>query len=112
MRLWPAWRKLAGAMWLSLLKRYARRRQAVDAAIDAYLRWREECAAVRNAYRRWTGATAASKPLAFDAYLVALAREERAASVYAGFVGRAGRLAGEVRERSLPTFIESEVSSS
>jgi hypothetical protein len=111
MRLRRERRKLAGAMWLNPIKRYARRRQAVDAALDAYARWREECAAVREAYRRWTGATAASRPLAFDAYLAALAREEYAASVYAGFVGRAGRLAGDLREQSLPTWTESGVSS-
>jgi hypothetical protein len=81
---------------------YLRRRQAVDAAIDAYVRWREERSAVREAYRRWTGAAAASRPVAFDAYLAALAREERAARVYAGFVGRAGRLAGDLRGQSLP----------
>ena len=111
MRLWPAWRNLAGAMWLNPIKRYSRRHQAVDAAIDAHVRWREECAAVREAYRRWTGATVASRSLAFDAYLAALAREERAARVYAAFLGRAGRLASVLRERSLPTWTESGVPS-
>ena len=111
MRLRGAWRKLADAMWLNPIKRYARRRRAMDAAIDAYVSWREECAAVREAYRRWTGATVASRSLAFDAYLAALAREERAARVYAAFIGRAGRLANDLRERSLPTWTEPGVSS-
>jgi hypothetical protein len=98
-------------MWLNPIKRYARRRQAADAAIDAYARWREECAAVREAYARWTGATDASRRLAFEAYRAALAREERAASACASFVGRAGRLAHDIRERSLHTRTESGVPS-
>jgi len=66
---------------------------------------------MREAYRRWTGAAAASRPVAFDAYLAALAREERAARVYAAFLGWAGRRARDLRERSLPTRTESGVSS-
>jgi hypothetical protein len=52
MRLRTERRKLAGAMWLNPIKRFARRGQAVDAAPDAYVRWREECATVRNANLR------------------------------------------------------------
>src|ERR1700758_946898 len=54
----------------------------VNEAIDAYVDWRHECRAVRDAYRRWTSASAADAGLAFEGYLAALRREERAAEVY------------------------------
>ena len=80
-------------MRLKPIRRSARQRALVDAAVVAYTQWRRECAAVRNAYRRWKGASAFERPLAFEAYNAALDREERAAKLYARLMRRARHLA-------------------
>ena len=51
-------RPLRSAMRLKLIRRSARRRALVDAAVTAYAQWRSECAAVRGAYHRWVAAGA------------------------------------------------------
>lgn len=79
-------------MRLKPIRRSARQRALVDAAVAAYTQWRGECAAVRNAYRMWKSASAFDRPLAFDAYNAALDREEGAAKRYARLMRRAGRL--------------------
>lgn len=60
----------------------------MDAALAAYVNWREECIAVRDAYRTWEHASAEDAEVAFDDYEAALYREEHAANVYAGWIGR------------------------
>lgn len=67
------------------LKRSSRaraHRQLVDAVVDGYVTWREESFALDGAYRRWKQAPRPEQPDAFDQYLWALDREERAASEY------------------------------
>jgi hypothetical protein len=80
-------------MRLKPIRRSARQRALVDAAVVAYTQWRWECAAVRNAYRQWKSAGAFDRPLAFVAYNAALDREEGAAKLYARLMRRAGHLA-------------------
>ena len=79
-------------MRLKLIKRSARRRALVDAAVTAYAQWRGECTGVRTAYRRWVAAGAREKVFAFDAYNDALDREEHAAKRYARLIRRAGQI--------------------
>lgn len=57
-------------------------RRLVDAVIDGYVTWREESFAVDVAYRRWKHASSPEQAGAFDQYVFALEREERAASEY------------------------------
>jgi hypothetical protein len=83
-------RALRSAMRLKLIRRSARRRALVDAAVSAYAQWRGECAAVRVAYRRWVAAGAGDNAFAFYAYNDALDREEHAAKRYARLISRAG----------------------
>jgi hypothetical protein len=66
----------------------AHRRARVDAAVAAYTLWRSECDAVRAAYRDWLAASASGERPAFEAYQVALDREERAARTYGGLMSR------------------------
>jgi hypothetical protein len=80
-------------MKLAAIRRLLRRHEKADVAVDAYLRWRRECVAVRGAYRAWVAAGAGSRPLAFDAYIAALDREECAARIYAGLKLRIGQVA-------------------
>src|SRR5580704_1171423 len=75
-----------------VIKRYARQRAQVGAAVTAYAQWRSESAAVRTAYRRWMGAGARGKALAAYAYNDALDREERAADRYARLIRRVGQI--------------------
>lgn len=77
-------------MRLKPTKRAARRSTVAEAAVAAYSQWREECAAVGST--RWASASAVDEPLAFDAYNAALDREQRAATLYARLMGRAGHL--------------------
>jgi hypothetical protein len=70
------------------LKRSAQQRHLLDGALDAYINWREECIAVEDAYRTWAHARAEDVEGAFDDYEAALYREEHAANVYAGWIGR------------------------
>ena len=79
-------------MRLRLIRRSARQRALVDAAVSAYAQWRGECAAVRAAYRRWVAAGAGDDVFAFYAYNEALDREEHAAKRYARLISRAGEL--------------------
>jgi hypothetical protein len=65
------------------------RRQLVDELIDAYVGWREECGALRLSYGRWHASVRRERRLAFAAYVAALDREERAATVYRSFLDRA-----------------------
>ena len=49
----------------------------------ALLLWDLECVALKFSYERWIGAEDHSRAAAYDAYAVALDREERAADHYA-----------------------------
>jgi len=89
-------------MRLKPLRRFRKRRDARERAIDAYVAWREECVAVRTAYLAWRRARAAEAGLAFDAYEAALDREEVAAEVYAALTRRVGRLVEPGLARQLP----------
>lgn len=80
-------------MKLTAIRRLLRRHEKADAAVDAYVRRRHECSAVREAYRTWVSADAGSTPLAFDAYIAAVDREEGAARIYADFRRRIGHVA-------------------
>ncbi|MFL5861418.1 MAG: hypothetical protein ACJ780_11630 [Solirubrobacteraceae bacterium] len=79
-------------MRLKRLRRFRKRRDKVELAVDAYVAWREECVAVRTAYLAWRRARAAEAALAFDAYQAALDPEEVAAEVYAALMRRVGHL--------------------
>ena len=69
------------------------RRRVVEEATGAYLAWWQECTAVRDAYRGWVGAARDEAGQAFDGYVAALEREQRAAEAYAAQVGRVSELA-------------------
>jgi hypothetical protein len=58
----------------------------VDRAMDAYIQWRNECIAVRDAYSHWAAARGTNVALAFQAYAVALDREELASERYAALI--------------------------
>jgi hypothetical protein len=60
----------------------------LDALICVYVSWREECAAVTRAYQDWTAAQAGDGKLAHAAYVAALDREEKAATMYGGLVAQ------------------------
>lgn len=79
-------------MRLNLIKRSARHRARVDAAVTGYTQWRSECTAVRNAYRQWVAAGLSEEAFAFNAYNDALDREEHAAKRYARLIGRARQI--------------------
>jgi hypothetical protein len=89
-------------MRLNPLRRWRKRRDIRERAIDAYVAWREECVAVRSAYLAWRRARAAEAALAFDAYEAALDREEAAAEVYAALMRRVGHLVETGLARQLP----------
>jgi hypothetical protein len=72
------------------LKGSAQQRDLLDVALDAYVNWREECIAVQDAYRTWARASATDAEVAFHDYEAALYREEHAANIYAGCMGRVG----------------------
>jgi len=55
---------------------------AVAATVEAYVMWLEERDAVRDSYERWAGGSSWGSALAFNAFLDALDREERASHVY------------------------------
>jgi hypothetical protein len=67
----------------------ARHTQTVDAVIEGYVSWREESAAVTATYERWSSARSQERSNAFQAYVAALDREERAASAYQHLVAHA-----------------------
>ena len=85
-------RPLRSAMRLKLIRRSARQRALVDAAVSAYSQWRGECTSVRTAYRRWVTTSGEDNVLAFRAYTEALDREEHAAKRYARLISRAGEI--------------------
>jgi hypothetical protein len=68
-------------------------KRLVDGLIDAYVSWREACLQVKDAYSCWATERGQGATSAFGRYMAALDREERAAEVYAGLVGRVGLLA-------------------
>ena len=80
-------------MRLRKLRRLMKRRSEAELTIDAYVAWRQECAAVKAAYVTWRRAGASEAARAFDAYEMALDREERAAKAYAELIGRVGHMA-------------------
>jgi hypothetical protein len=71
--------------------RHARRREALDAAFDAYLDWRDQCDAVHGAYAQWKRSRDTDQAQAFSAYERALDREEFAAEIYAETMTRTQR---------------------
>jgi hypothetical protein len=77
-----------------------RQTELVDRLIDAYVSWHEACLRVSDAYGSWASGTGPGATFAFDRYMAALDREERAAEVYAGLVRRAGRLGSSHTERN------------
>ena len=89
-------------MRLKPLRRFRRRRDTRERAVDAYVAWREECVAVRTAYLVWRRARAAEAALAFDAYVAALDREEVAAEAYRALMRRVGHLIEPGLARQLP----------
>jgi hypothetical protein len=54
----------------------------LDIVMDSYVQWRDESRGVHEAYRRWQLASREERDIAFERYLVALDREERAAHGY------------------------------
>jgi hypothetical protein len=58
------------------------RLELLDASMDSYLRWRDESRAVAESYRTWRSAPRPVREVAFDQYVAALDREERAACGY------------------------------
>jgi hypothetical protein len=67
------------------------RDRLLDEAIGSYVEWREECATVEVAYRCWSSERSTECTMSFAAYTAALDREECAARVYAGAMGRVTR---------------------
>jgi hypothetical protein len=64
------------------------RRALVDRMLDEYISWREECSCVAFSHARWNRAASHERSLAFGAYVAALDREERAATVYRELIDR------------------------
>ena len=64
----------------------------VDTLIEAYVSWRETCLRVSDAYRSWTTGPCRGAPSAFNAYMVELDWEQRAAETYAEMVQWADQL--------------------
>jgi hypothetical protein len=89
-------------MRLRPLRRFRKRRDTRERAVDAYVAWRQECVAVRTPDLAWRRARAAETALAFDAYEAALDREEVAAEVYAALMRRVGPLVEAGLARQLP----------
>jgi hypothetical protein len=75
------------------LKRSSRGRairlEGLDASLDTYMNWRDESRALDECYRRWTVAAKGGRDIAFERYVAALDREERAAGGYRHFVEHA-----------------------
>jgi hypothetical protein len=89
-------------MRLKPLRRFRRRRNTRELAVDAYVAWREACVAARTAYLAWKRAPAAQAALAFHAYEAALNREEVAAEAYRALMRRVGHLVEPGLARQLP----------
>jgi hypothetical protein len=79
--------------------------------VEAYTDWRGWCAAVDAAYDDWRNARAAAAAVEFGCYRDALAREDHAATHYAGVIRRRGdspgashgRLIRQARAHGQPT---------
>jgi hypothetical protein len=54
----------------------------LDIVMDSYVQWRDESRGVHESYRQWQLASRDERDIAFERYLVALEREERAAHGY------------------------------
>jgi hypothetical protein len=54
----------------------------LHAVVDSYVNWRHETRAVAESYRSWRCAAAGERGAAFERYVAALDREERAACGY------------------------------
>ncbi len=67
-------------------------KRLVDRLMEAYVTWREACLRVSDAYCSWTSGAGPDDTFAFEWYMAALDREERAAEVYAVLVRRASQL--------------------
>ena len=65
--------------------------RSVDELFESYLRWREACDDLRAAYERWDDCPPGQRVLAFDGYLAALEREERAAHAHSQVSRRSSR---------------------
>jgi hypothetical protein len=72
-------------------KQLRRKNALIDEAMDRYVEWREECLAVGRAYASWLNALPDEGELPFAAYRAALDREQSAAVVYRGALGRLER---------------------
>ena len=59
-----------------------------DQFVESYGRWREESGTVRQAYERWLSAERQDRTPAWDAYQVALDREEHAARAHQACAAR------------------------
>ena len=64
------------------------RKALVDRMMDEYVNWREECLGVSAAYARWCQAPPGDHRLAYHAYVAAVDREQRAATIYSELVER------------------------
>jgi hypothetical protein len=65
------------------------REEAIDDLVEAYVNWREESITVHDTYDRFRSSHGEDAHRAYYAYLAALEREERAATVYGLNVERA-----------------------
>ena len=64
-------------------QQYSERHLALlDIVMDSYVQWRDESRGVHASYRQWQLASRDERDIAFERYLVALEREERAAHGY------------------------------
>ena len=76
-------------MNLKKAPRFAPRRQLIDDAMDGYVTWREHSAEVNSAYQNWRRVDRIDRDRAFDEYLLALDREEDAATEYRRLIEKA-----------------------
>ncbi len=72
----------------------------IDELIAAYVSWRTECSAVTRAYRFWSTGGRRHRDAAFDVYVAALDREERAATTYRSVLEQITTLEIELQGRS------------
>jgi hypothetical protein len=63
--------------------------ELLDATMDSYMHWRRESREVADSYRNWRFAATTDREIAFDRYVAALDREERAACGYRRVLERA-----------------------
>jgi hypothetical protein len=70
--------------------------------MEGYVSWREACLRVDDAYGAWASESGAGATVAFEQYVAALDREERAADVYAALVRRAEEALSSEHEPAEP----------